>query len=222
MPASSAPTAEMVRTAQGNQERAASSARLALLRRYRPLLRSLVTSAAPRPSLCEDANQAAVLGFLEALLRYDVQRGATIATFARPFIKGAILDALYETAQHPPLLDVDDLADDDEPGRDDAHLGLADISDAASALRQFIAGLSREQQILLKRVFVDGATQADVARERGVTRAAINQTLAGIYRRGRLALRTYDPGPVDSQSPMTRGGAMKNAHRDGSEASAAR
>jgi DNA-directed RNA polymerase specialized sigma24 family protein len=62
-----------------------------------------------------------------------------------------------------------------------------------SAVRAFVSGLPSQHQDVLKRVFVDGVTQTAVAKERGVTRAAVNQTLAGIYRRGREELRNFGP-----------------------------
>ena len=182
---------QLARVAQFGQEPEASEARLGLIVRHYPLIKAVVRRAAAGLRQREDAEQAGVVGFLDALARFDPDRGIPLGAFAKPFVKGAVLAVVYDPAERVKPLDVDDLTDGDEPGCDDRTLTIAELADAVTALRLFVGGLSATHQRLLKRVFVDEATQAEVARELGVTRAAVNQMLAGIYRRGREDLRLF-------------------------------
>jgi RNA polymerase sigma factor (sigma-70 family) len=185
------PLEELIRLAQGGVESEASDARLQLIVQHQPLINAMVRRAGARAGQRQNAEQAGIVGFLEALARFDPDRGTPLVAFAKPFVKGAVLAVVYDTAERVPTFDLSDLTDDDEPGIEDAALTFADLTDAVGALRQFVAGLAATHQHLVKRIFVDDATQAEVARELGVSRAAVNQMLAGIYRRGREELRPF-------------------------------
>lgn len=188
---------DAVRIAQSGVEPGCSEARLSLLATYRPLLSSITRRASTEWHRRHDVEQAAVLGFLEALRRFDPERGVPLGAFARPYVRRHVFSAAYPKAEGlPSVVSIDHLTLDHEPESQDQSLGRIDQSDMVDGVRAFVAGLPPRHRRLLWSVFVDGQTQTAVAAERGVTRAAVNQMLAGIYRRGREELRTFAPSHV--------------------------
>jgi RNA polymerase sigma factor for flagellar operon FliA len=74
------------------------AARLALANRYMPYARSLAARLyAGRPNDAvgfDDYHQLAMVGLMEAIERYQLERGTQFTTFATPRIRGAILNGL--------------------------------------------------------------------------------------------------------------------------------
>src|SRR5690554_3954347 len=68
----------------------ADAAKAKLLQDHMPLLLRIVMHFAPNEEYWEDALQAARLGFLMALHRFDPGRGTTIGAFAPKFILGEV------------------------------------------------------------------------------------------------------------------------------------
>jgi DNA-directed RNA polymerase specialized sigma24 family protein len=64
-------------------------------------------------------------------------------------------------------------------------------SDAAAAIRQFVYSLPKSHQDMVFRHFWDGESQAEIARTRGVTGAAISKSMAKILKQGRVSLSSY-------------------------------
>lgn len=103
--------------------------------------------------------------------------------YASAFAPTLSLDALLAAPEHggEPFEYVDS-----RPGPED----ILAFSEGMNALSRFLESLpTREQQIL--RRFLDGESQADIARTLNVTKMAISKTLAKIYQRGRQQLMPY-------------------------------
>jgi RNA polymerase sigma factor (sigma-70 family) len=149
-----------------------------------------------------DARQAARLGFLEAAARFDETRGTTIGAFARLYIKGAVLEALEGDGQQDavtvPLDTVVPEGDEDLSEEycsallfDHDPVIAAEAAEAKAAVSAFVSTLPVPHQQIVRDVFWEGQLQADVARDRGVSRKTITKTLEKVYARGRVALAAY-------------------------------
>lgn len=57
-----------------------------------------------------------------------------------------------------------------------------------AAAAQFIASLTEPQALVARRLYWDGCTQAEIARELGVSRMAVSKTVRKIHDAGRLQL----------------------------------
>src|SRR5262249_37909508 len=100
-----------------------------------------------------------------------------------PFAATLSLDALFPVGGADGLHQVD-------PGRlPDRQLEWAD---ATKAIRAFVASLSPRDQEIVRRLFWQGQTQAEVASDLGVTKMAISKVMARITRLGRTALADYE------------------------------
>jgi RNA polymerase sigma-B factor len=178
-----------------------------LLAAHEPLIarqirRAKATGLIRRPHQWDNARQAARLGFLEAAARFDKTRGTTIGAFARPYIKGAVLDALEGDAKQDavtvPLDTVMPEGDEDISEEycsallfDDDPEIAAEGAEAKAAVRASVSTLPNPHQQIVREVFWEGRLQADVARDRSVSRKTITKTLDKVYARGRLALAAF-------------------------------
>ena len=73
----------------------ASAAKTQMLKAYEPLMRREIKLARTPNRLYEDALQAARKGCLEAMIRFDLSREVAFGAYARPYIKGEVLRAVY-------------------------------------------------------------------------------------------------------------------------------
>jgi len=153
----------------------------------------------------EDARQAGQLGFLEARRRFDPSRGTTPGAFAAPFVRGAVREALEDAARFEdatvPLRLIANDADYEDGVGDGGHevlrvddgggLGRIEARETEAAVRRFVLSLPGNQQSMVKQVFWDDRSQAELARARGVSRKAITKTLQKVYARGRVELGEF-------------------------------
>lgn len=189
-----------------------------LRRMYRGLIRKLDPEKradrwepAPCHGMPNEAEAAAHLGVIEALRRYDPRRGVSFTTFAYPFIKRAILDALYgktyQKAGQPVRLAMVAFevpcAEEDErgmPGTEaellasdpayGAELGFFRLvkNDQQAEVRAFLAGLPQVQQEITRLHYFDELAPTDIATKRGTSRQAVSKTLTTVATRGREVL----------------------------------
>ncbi len=159
------------------------AAREWLLECHRPFIEAVVSRFHSRRDDREDAMQAGILGLLVALDRYDPTRGIPLWGFARAHVLGHVVRALRHRLRDPRLLDISWLADS----------GEVEVPDEASisAVTRFVGVLPQRLQYLVRRVFWEGASQADVARELGVSRKTVTVMMHKVYRLGRQMLFAY-------------------------------
>lgn len=202
---------ELILLAQGGSERA-KGARGLLLDRYEPLFKSVIRELRTDlgrpdafPDLHQDMLQSARMGFLEALDRFDRSYGASIGTYARKFVEGEVRRLIrgeIDYACHTlPIEDVivsdsgqseeDQMTWQELLGREDPAYESVDQEEAYIALRDFVETLSGSQQYLITEVYWNRRTQADVARELGITRAAVNKSLKRAREYGKIRLWSF-------------------------------
>ncbi|HEX7326816.1 MAG TPA: sigma-70 family RNA polymerase sigma factor [Rhodanobacteraceae bacterium] len=121
----------------------------------------------------DDLIQWGTLALLEAMQRFDPARGRPLGVFARPRIRGAMLDSLRRdgnTARHvaqaPSLVAERTTGQSDTFGDPlDVIAEMADSARIASAVKT----LPERQQQVLQLVYVDGCNNREVARILGVS-----------------------------------------------------
>jgi len=67
---------------------------------------------------------------------------------------------------------------------------LIDLELRNSALKKAIADLDQNQQLLIRQIYFEGRKAADIAAERGVSKAAVSQQLKRIYQQLQKYLRS--------------------------------
>lgn len=195
----------LIWNAQHSEGAKSKEAKTLLLKAYEPLMRREIKLAHTPSTLYEDAIQAARKGCLEALGRFDLSREVAFGAYARPYIKGEVLRAVYKRVRRPGesamsssmveyAVSLDRSVGDGsvnlgellkEPSDDIASLEARSVSER---VQRFLGGLTPRQRYIVRRVFYDEQTQSSVALELGVSGAAISRTLARTYARGRLEL----------------------------------
>jgi RNA polymerase sigma factor (sigma-70 family) len=189
-----------------------------LLTKHSPVLRligSLRRSIDPFELAPADLESAGRLAVLEALQRFDPQRGAKFTTYAYHFIRGAMLAELYPHverrrereggSERVRLVSLN--GDDDEGGGDsdgyerellarDSNYGIdsafSTLEDGrTAAVRAFVARLPLSQRGIVEAVFWGEQTHDEIAAARGVSRPAISRALARVYARGAKELADH-------------------------------
>lgn len=194
----------LIEAAQRPTSATSGAAKERLLRAYEPLMRREIKLAKTPSGLYEDALQAAREGCLEALVRFDLSRGVPFGAYARNYIKGRVLRAVYAKVRRsgssessPSVNRVVSL--DERLGNSDLTRGdlLVEPGDgirhveagiAFERVRGFVSSLPPRQGYVIRRVFFEGQTQSSVATELGVSGAAVSQLLARVYAKGRIHL----------------------------------
>lgn len=138
---------------------------------------------AHNPNYSEDVRQAGWLGFLEALKRFNPEKGFSIGAFVRRRVEGAIKDAMREDARYfaplLPLTDFEEMPSDSQE------------QEIREAVQEFMASLTPRQRRVVELVGLEGMKQADAARELGISREAVNKLWQKACDKGRIALSAY-------------------------------
>lgn len=178
------------------------------------LVKSLARSVDPSNRVKDELIAAAPLGILEALARFDPDRGARFTTYAYSFIRGEMIKARYSQGQRrersagrpiPKLVPLSaESGEESEERAFEAELFARDGSfgaehgysqidkeSSARAVRSFVSALPSGQRAVVQDVFWSGQSHAETARQRGVSRPAISRTLRRAFERGRRDLADH-------------------------------
>ena len=178
------------------------------------VIKSLARSVDTYGLAGDELAAAARLGILEALRRFDPDRGARFSTYAYNFIRGEMIKAWYSQGRQrewnagrptPKLVPLATESDDGageqtceaELFARDSSFGLdhgysrADKELSAEAVRSFVAALPPGQHAVIHDVFWSGQSHAETARRRGVSRPAVSRTLRRAFERGRRDLADH-------------------------------
>ena len=175
----------LVRQAAGRSAEAA-SAKADLLARYDRAMHQAARTAGfhdRRDHEYEDAVQTAREAFLRTVDRFDPSRGVSLYGYVHLRLRGAIdkelvRPRLQRTAATVPL---DHTSDVSSPGGIDT----VEQDEQYRRLRVFARTCSVAERKLLYDHYFAGRSFADIARERGVTRAAIKMRHDAVIRRAR-------------------------------------
>jgi len=134
----------------------------------------------------EDATQAAYLVGLELT---DSMRTA----LPDEVLKRRMRDAALKEVRDARLPFIPVLLDSGAKVPDTGTEDPFQVADVSRAVGDFVSSLTPTQREVVDLVFWRGFKQAEVARDRGIARAAVNQVLSRVYCAGRVALPEYTP-----------------------------
>lgn len=202
----------LIEAAQRPASATSGAAKERLLRAYEPLMQREIKLVRTPPGLYEDALQAAREGCLEALRRFDLSRSVPFGAYARNYIKGRVLRAVYvkvrrsgSSSSSPSVnrvISLDERLGDGDLTRGDLLVepddGIRHVEAGITSerVRGFVSSLPPRQGYVVRRVFFEGQTQSSVAAELGVSAAAVSRLLARVYAKGRVRLADLEGGAM--------------------------
>ncbi len=175
----------LVRQAAGRSAEAV-SAKADLLARYDRAMHQAARTAGfhdRRDHEYDDAVQTAREAFLRAVDHYDPSCGASLYGYVHLRLRGAIDKELVRPRlqRKAAIVPLDDAKDVSSPGGID----IIEQDEQHQILREFLGTCSGTERKLLYDHYVAGRSFADIARERGVTRAAIKMRHDAVIGRAR-------------------------------------
>lgn len=144
--------------------------RTQLIEAYQPLVFKVVMQVRPPDGLLMDMIQEGTLGLIEAVERFDHERGIRFSTFATYRIRGCILNALRRLRPREYSLDTERQGDATlaaslpDPQTEAALLSIEDGALFAQ-VREAIARLPERQQAILRATYLESRRPRSVATE---------------------------------------------------------
>lgn len=144
--------------------------RLRLIEAYQPLVFKLVMQVRPPDGLLMDMIQEGTIGLIEAVERFDHQRGVRFSTFATYRIRGRVLNSLRRL--HHPAYSLEQDAGGDlalaarlaDPASEAALQGVEDAAMLAQ-MHSVIDALPRRERAILRATYVESREPRSVAAE---------------------------------------------------------
>lgn len=144
--------------------------RLRLIEAYQPLVFKLVMQVRPPAPVLMDMIQEGTVGLIEAVERFDYERGVRFSTFATYRIRGRVLNSLRRNHPIEYSLDQEGQAELTLAGRladPSADAALASIEDATlvSQVKDVIDVLPERERAILRATYVESRAPNRIAAE---------------------------------------------------------
>ncbi len=144
--------------------------RLRLIEAYQPLVFKLVMQLRPPDALLMDMLQEGTVGLIEAVERFDHERGVRFSTFASYRIRGRVLNSLRRDRSVEYSLDQEGQGELSLAARladPAAEAAMASVEDAAllMQMRNAIDGMPPRERTILRATYVDAREPRSVAAE---------------------------------------------------------
>lgn len=144
--------------------------RLRLIEAYQPLVFKLVMQVRPPAPVLMDMIQEGTVGLIEAVERFDYERGVRFSTFATYRIRGRVLNSLRRNHPVEYSLDQEGQAELTLAGRladPSADAALASIEDATlvSQVKDVIDVLPERERAILRATYVESRAPHRIAAE---------------------------------------------------------
>jgi RNA polymerase sigma factor (sigma-70 family) len=139
----------------------------------------------------EDARQGGALGLLNALHRFDPQKGSYRGFAASHVLEEVRVAAGMTRKRQLRTTDLDAVSDSMRIASIDDPLEAIARCDAHAAARRFLDELVGDDAYVARRVYAEGATQTEVAAELGTYKMAVSRRLAAIEERAATQLACY-------------------------------
>ncbi len=144
--------------------------RLRLIEAYQPLVFKVVMSLRPPESIVMDMIQEGTIGLIEAVERFDDQRGVRFSTFATYRIRGRVLNSLRQA--RPSMYSLDHEGETAEPlaarlvdPSSDAALQGVEDEVAAAQMRRAIDTLPARERLILRAMYIESRLPRTIAAE---------------------------------------------------------
>ena len=175
------PHAQLLRIAKSSAPDA-EEAKVSLLRAHEPLLKSNLKGVPA--AVLEDASQAAILGFLKAIDKYDLNLGVTIGAYAAFWVRKEVRTLVARERQystHCPSLEEQEesgteVVDYNDPRFEQSRTAEESI-EQHYLVNGFISTLSGIDRSVILLYYFRGFTQAHIAKLYGVSAVAINKRI---------------------------------------------
>lgn len=193
--------AELVLLAQASSP-ASQAAAQRLLETHTPLVLKATKAFRFGDDSDEDVLQSGRLAMLELIPGFDLSRGTSFGAYARWYVVAAAREARAggrkptdKSIDKPAVqlkLQAKGLLAVEDPDLQAAEAGH-DRPVMLSAVHQFVASLPDRQRQAVELVFWRGLSQAEAARQLGISPPAVGKLLAKVYEKGRVSLSAYAP-----------------------------
>lgn len=151
------------------RRQADASSRARLIEAYQPLVFKVVMQVRPPESILMDMIQEGTIGLIEAVERFDHERGVRFSTFATYRVRGRVLNSLRRHGRSAVSLDGDafGLAPLERLVDPAAEAALLDVEDAAvlAQMHRILDGLPDRERAILRATYVESREPRGVAAE---------------------------------------------------------
>lgn len=144
--------------------------RLRLIEAYQPLVFKVVMSLRPPEAIVMDMIQEGTIGLIEAVERFDHERGVRFSTFASYRIRGRVLNSLQQS--RPSAYSLDQESESGEPlvarlvdPASDAGMQGVEDEVAAAQMRGAMDALPARERLILRAMYVEARLPRNVAAE---------------------------------------------------------
>lgn len=149
----------------------------------------------------EEMKSVALLALWLAVLSYDHNRSADMEQFVTSRVKSALLQRAREEWRFAKKCCPPEQPSDD--AEEDAPASIEEISEKVDPAvfwwhietRDILSRLPPEEHYLIERLFIDGATEKEVARELGVSQPTVSRWKQDILQKLHRMLEGEEPDP---------------------------
>jgi len=170
-------------------------ARQELIERYQPLVCKIVTALKPNEQIYLDLFQEGVIGLVEAVERFEPERGFKFSTYATFRIRGRALTYLQKTGRHnQPMSEMDKMALYTS-GKEKLMKEPDDLAQEAFLLERIhycIQELPPKERRAFEAVVLNEYPPKDVSRLLGISRSYLSRLLKKSWRRIKLMIEDLD------------------------------
>jgi RNA polymerase sigma factor (sigma-70 family) len=175
-------------------------ARQELIERYQPLVCKIVTALKPNEQHYLDLFQEGVVGLVEAVERFEPERGFKFSTYATFRIRGRALTYLQKSTRYnQPLSEMDKMALL-TIGKEKLLKDPDDLAQEAFLLERIqfcIQELPPKERRAFEAVVIDEKPPKDVSRELGISRSYLSRLLKKSWRRIKLMIEEIEDMEID-------------------------
>jgi len=182
-------------------------ARQELIERYQPLVCKIITALKPNEQIYLDLFQEGVVGLVEAVERFEPERGFKFSTYATFRIRGRALTYLQKSTRYnQPMSEMDKLALFTN-GKERLLKDPDDVAQEAFLLERIqscISDLPAKERRAFEAVIVEERLPKDVSRELGISRSYLSRLLKKSWRRIRLMIEEMEDDYYEEYAPKPR------------------
>jgi len=182
-------------------------ARQELIERYQPLVCKIITALKPNEQIYLDLFQEGVVGLVEAVERFEPERGFKFSTYATFRIRGRALTFLQKSSRYnQPMSEMDKLALFTN-GKEQLLKDPDDVAQEAFLLERIqscIMELPPKERRAFEAVIMQERLPKDVSRELGISRSYLSRLLKKSWRRIRLMIDEMEDEYYEEYMPKPR------------------